>query len=524
MNKRSAFAKLIIMILCIAMLFCACDSTGKNKGEENKEDPKPATPSEQVAVSIDKTFSAIFGKGDLFDVLEDSMKTGKITIDAMGMVENVLYIDSAKGYFADELAIDIDGEKLDASIYFNAKELAVLIPMLLGDEAYGIDLENLAKDLEESEIWELLGVSYDEFMAQTDMELDQIMDVLGNAMDTLATLENALEDCLKLVEVTSEEKKVTIEGKEVDAIVVTYHFTSEDVMEMCFIMIDWAEKAIDSIMSELSKIMDEDELGDIQGSLDWDTDEIKSDIEDAFETVDLKFDADVNINKESGYLMSIEADLSGEVDGEKGKVYADLMLGVDPTESKEYTLEIGGVGADGENVGGIRLVMGREKDGNVDVTTLTGTVFEGDDEDEVFTGSLEYDTKSHDYELKVKAGGVQGDQVVITGQFEVTGDSVELSIESIDVAGESMDLDVSILIESISASELPEMPKYHNILTMSADELMELIGKLGGLGGSATNPEFDDNLFEDQYDDYYDDYYDEEDTVGELTFGPSDEQ
>ncbi len=85
-------------------------------------------------------------------------------------------------------------------------------------------------------------------------------------------------------------------------------------------------------------------------------------------------------------------------------------------------------------------------------------------------------------------------------------------------------MDVSILIESISASELPEMPKYHNILTMSADELMELIGKLGGLGGSATNPEFDDNLFEDQYDDYYDDYYDEEDTVGELTFGPSDEQ
>lgn len=464
MSKKYSFlAKLLVMILCLALVFSGCGGASDDSGSE--DETKPKTPEAQLSYSADKTFGSIFNTDPVVALFEDAMTKGKITIEAMGVLENVLYIDSANGYFADLLNADIEGEEIELSLYLDDTALAVVFPMLLGDEAYGVDLDTLEQDLPNSAIWDLLGVSYEDLLAQSDMDLGELTDSVVELLDSIGTLEKAVKEAAKDVKIESTEGKATIYGEEVDATVITVELTSNDVKKMLDAYMDWLDAELNGTFAEaVGSFLD-------GADLDSELDSMRDEIDDAFDEMDLTLKATVNIDPKTEYMMSLGVDLFGTVDGEEGYVDLDLILGKDPVSSDKYTFTMGAV-ADGEETGKLEAVLTRDLGETVSVTELSVTFTEDGQTDEVFSGKLEYNKESYAYELSLEA---DGGEVSVNGEFRLTDDVFDLYIDSVSSDGYEQTVDVRVCIESISAGEMPKMPRYKNLVTMSADELTALL-------------------------------------------------
>ena len=50
MKKHSLFAKLLVMLLCVALVFCGCQQSGNNESSDGgKEEVVPKTPEAQLS-------------------------------------------------------------------------------------------------------------------------------------------------------------------------------------------------------------------------------------------------------------------------------------------------------------------------------------------------------------------------------------------------------------------------------------------------------------------------------------------
>lgn len=490
-KKLSFFARLLVIIMCLALVLTGCNSAGNTGTEGDKGgDSKPKTPQAQLSQSADKTIGAIMGGDSALNVLSDALDKGKITINVMGMVENVLYIDSDNGYFADFLSADIDGVELEASAYLKDSAIALAIPALLGDETYGVNLDTLVSDLKTSAIWSMMGVSYEEFESQTSVDLEAVMDVLTDTLDSVGDLEKVVEDSAKNIKVESAEGKATIYGQEVDAIIITTTLNTDDIKAMLDAYIDWMETTAKDMVADLSEAMGGVDL-DSRMELSDSIDSMREELDYAFEDTDLNFVITTNINPNTSYIMSCVVDMTGTVSGEAGEAHMELVLGEDLTTSDKYTVTVSVNDSEGDEMGKVEIVLNRELGESKDVYTLNASMTEYGETYDVFSGSFTYDKESHDFELSVEA---DGDEIGVSGKFYCDKDSLELSIDTIESYGEEMEVDVSILIEAISASEMPDMPKYTNILKMSESDLTDLILNISEL------------LSGESYDDYYGDY------------------
>lgn len=552
--KHSILAKLLIMILCFSLVLCACgktedkdtgskkettsqnadDTTAKpeapadpdeekpdeekpeEKPDEEKpeEDPDEEKPEEdpdeekpvvdgaagQLSASADKTVSAILNGNDGFGVLEQ-LDTFKVTVDAMGMLENVTYVDLSELSLVDLLTVDMGGEKLEGSVYLQESALAIAIPMLLGEDAYGIALDTLMEDLPNSAIWELAGISYEDFVAELDVDFDAVMGTIMDTLEDTAELEADLQEVMDKIEITAESGKATVYGEEVDADKVIITLTDEDIKAMMDVTIDWMEQTMTDLMAELESFGDVAMEDDV--TIEEEFDSMRTEMDAAFENTDLTLTLVANIAPETQYLMSYEMDLAGTIDGEEGCIFMDLVLGVDPVASEKYTLSFGAE-AEGEVQGLIEAVIEREITDAASNFDLTISMTEGEETVELLTGSLQIDKADGKYELSMEA---EGSALTVSGALKLTDDSFVFSVDSIDVDGEVMELGVSLSIEAIDADEIPEIPEYKNVLKLSADELTQLL-ELFGMGG-----EYDEDMEYDEdyeWDEEFEEDWDEE--------------
>ena len=132
MKKHSVLVTLLIMLMCVSLVFTGCQQAGGDGekgenttttgttdttgGENNKPEdngPQFEDPNDQVVDAIDKTMSALVSAEGVGSVLADAINGGKITIEAAGMIENVLYLNAADGNVVDILTMDMGGEKVE---------------------------------------------------------------------------------------------------------------------------------------------------------------------------------------------------------------------------------------------------------------------------------------------------------------------------------------------------------------------------------------------------------------------------
>jgi hypothetical protein len=483
--KKSIFAKLLIMIMCLALVLCGCSSAADNDGNgsgkknnskvESNNDFGPATPEKKAEVALGKTVGAIFSPDADFGVLENAMESGKITIGVGEYVENVLYINTNDFRVVDELSLNIEGVELDAELYLDKEDLVVALPGVV-EGAYGVRFDTLGADLKDSAIWDMMGVDYDEIMSGMDVAFDELASMLDAIDPTMGDLEGALEEALSNVNKTVTEGTVTIDGEDVDAVIVTYSLDSKDMQEMIEIMLDWFVDYYEDQMGSLADMVGEDiGLEDITQEIEG----MQGMIDAFFEEADLKAELVVNINSETGYIMTAVGEFSGVVDGEEGGVYLNIDLGKDASKSDEYTMDLTMRGEEEEDNVGLSLVLERETDGTETIYDLTFSASEGDVTEDVFSVSLSYDSASYEYEISAEGA------FAINGICKLTDDVFEISLDSISTNGEEQEIGVVVKVEAVSASKIPNMPKsYTNLLKMSEEEMMELIVELGSTFGA----------------------------------------
>lgn len=481
MNKRSLFAKLLIMLLCFALLFSGCKKSDDGGKDEGGEPTTPKAADQQLSYSADKTLGALLSNGMASSVFQNAEKMGKVTVEYRDVFTNELYIDSANKYIADFLEVNADGEEVKGEVYYQNGALAVLIPELLGDDALGLDFNTLQTDLENSDLWGLLGVNYEDLLKAYDIDMDRLTSTVVDTLDSLGSLENVVSEAAKDVSITSENKKVTVNGEEVDAIVVTVKLTSADVEKMLLAYYDWLEEIYGQMMKDLDDSIGNVDLEDMLAvDLESMFDEYQDDIKDTFSEVDLTLDCVVNINAQTEYMMTLDLDVAGTVDGEEGAVRVDLNLGKDPSTSNKYTLALIGE-SDGEVLGRYDLELSKTSNGSTNETSLVVTsteVVDGADKDQVeelFNATISYNEDDSKYSLSVSA---DGDTVTFEGVYKYTDKVFELSIDKVIAEGAADISEISGLVIRVEAlDQVPQMPAYQNILQMSQDELTEFFNR-----------------------------------------------
>ncbi len=483
--KKSFLAKLLIVILCLSLVLCGCSGAADNKddgknddktsnqGDGNKNDDdkgnkEEATPEEKAEAAIGNTLSAIFSSDVDLGILEDAMECGKVTISMGDYIENVLYINTNDFNVADQLSLNIEGAELGAELYVNDEDLVIAVPGIL-DGAYGISFDTLASDLEDSLMWEMMGLDYDEVMGQLNEYLEGLDGMLGGMDSSMNDLAGALEEALDYVDRDITEGIAKVNGKDVPAVIVTYTITSDNLHKMLNVMIDWFEGCAEEM--GLEDTMESAGMGRLSDTIG----EMKSSMDEFFKEGTMDVELVVNVNAETGYIMTADASVVGAMEGEESTILMNVNLGEDVTKSDEYTLTVSSTFED-ETMDILEIAL--ERDSNGSEISYDFSVYSYDAE--VFAASFEYDSASYEYNLSVKA---DESAVTIEGTYKLTDDEFEFFVDYIEVDGESMDIGLLVTAEPVSASEIPDAPEYKNILTMTEDEWNALLEVLNSFSG-----------------------------------------
>lgn len=484
-KKLSVFARLMILVMCLALVFCGCKKSEDGTGADDAKDKANSA----VGDALDKTLGGLLGGGS--GVIDEVLACGKITVSVGNQIENVLYIDSNAGTFADMLKVNADGQNVTVNLYGNNGEIAVQVPGILGDQAYGLNLNTLMEDLKNSPIWSMTGMEFEDLEAQLGIDFEGIMDTYVGMIETMAGSADVIVDKIFAhVDVKTSEGKVTVNGTEVDATIITYTFDEEDIKNILFEILDWTANTVKDMVTKLSEKLGSS-LGqamDVEELLkELNIEEAKKRISESMAGMDMNFTLNMNINAASGMLMSVNGEMAATINGVAGKIFADLILGADPANSNKYTLEIGSCKADGTEKEGFLVTLERDLDQAVQVTTLKVEQYMDTESRSLLEGSLTYDTTSNKYVLAANAGG---NELRVEGMYKETESSLEFGIDSVTTAGNTIAVDLLVKFETINGSEVPGMPSYENPLKMDMTELMELLEGLGF--GMNSEPEISD--------------------------------
>lgn len=477
--KKSIFTKLLIVMLCLSLVLCGCASSANtdpddaNKGD-NKPDVETVTPEQIAEDAFAKTLSAIFGD---MGILETDPEYAKVTLSVGEYIDNVLYVDAKDTLCVDELSLNIDGVKLDLNVYGSTEELVLTMPGVL-DDAYGVSFDTLLKDMENSELWTLLGVDYNEIKSEIEPALKDAIDQMENSEASAEELAELLEDILSNVDRKVDEGKVTVDGEVVDAVIVTYSLDQDDMLKMLDSFSVWYEKYMESVAGQIN-------MEDVMDSFDETVAELETSLKDA----DLTAELVVNINAETGYIMTVEGELEGTVDDEEGAVTLELDLGLDASKSDKYTLKVGEV-SEGEEIDVFHLILKRDitdKEIAYELSVRAAGMT-------VFGMELTYDQASKAYEIELE---VEEEKISANGTFELTDSKLALTVDTLTTYGEETELGVELILENIAADGIPEMPKHKNLFKLSQDELIDVITKLSeSFGGVSAEPDIDLNDYE----------------------------
>lgn len=491
--KNSIFAKILILVLCLSLVLCGCgkdttdNDTDPTEAPTVNENPDPTKGSDKdpnkdpdddsSATGLGSVLENIFGDDVDTDDLLSALECGKVTITVGDMLTNVMYVDVANLKFVDQLNMNVDGSEVNAQIYLNQHDLVVALPEILPD-TYGISFDTLATDLPTSAIWSLMGTTYEDFMDQLAAEMDGVLEIVNKlegvvdeAEECMDSLMTAFEDALKNVEQTTTNGQANIRGELVDAKIVSYTVDSEAMEKMVKTMLTWCEDNAANIAEILQQLeISETEINE-NSIIDAMT-EAQTQVGAFFENADLEAVLSLNLNPKTDALMSIDGSFSGTVDGEEGGFLLNLTLGENPAESDQYSFSI----LDTRN-NGFSIDLVRQVENTKTTYTLVASSISSAAATEMLIASASYDTASNEYELTLS---VDGDTASINGTCKVTDETFEFSVDTLNINGEETALNIKLVAESISSSEIPSTPKYTNLLKMSEAELTELLEKFQG--------------------------------------------
>lgn len=411
MDRKRILTLALAAVLCLSPLLPGCS---QKRGPEKE-------PLKQLLDAVQNTCAMLEGQGPDISALFDSMDKGRISVDAMGFLESVIYIDQTDGGFANYVKFGPEGQQIQMSMIKRDRKIALMFPTILGDKAYGSDLD----DLKNAPVWESMGMDPDSF----GLGGSGVMGSIGK----LGKLVKDLGEALKGVQIASEIGKTNISGEEVEAIVVTFQLQPE----------------------QLRKLMG------------------------LPETTELGVGLAVNIHPETEHIMSVDCRLRGSVDGEPGDIGLILTLGKETAASGKYTLDIQSLQDD--RVVASRQVQLRVKDD--DVSTTVDLTVTGDGEGieiQQFRGTLTHDKQTQRFKLDLDEEGVTSQ---LEGMLRYKPELFQVYLATLRKDGQERVLDTTLSFETAAEGSLPELPEYTDMSELTQEQWQSLIMMMGYMLG-----------------------------------------
>lgn len=481
---------LVLAMLCTALVaFSSCDDEETVDSEAAQADPYTTL----MNASRNTMLKFFFNDEDAKEIIKKASTKGSYTID-MGACEafgNDLeqytakgFIDTEKNMSVSEAIIKADGANYTQINYRTADSL-IIKNDLLSEKALKIDFASLAKDFKTSDIYNMLK---EEGLSEQDLET--VEDILAE-MEEILTASYA--DTVKTINefLTIFIDEITEETIEIDD-------TSYDCIKMPIsINKSGVKNFIEKIFDKIAIPEKDDALKNINEMINSFDNNTKLDMDVYIDTDTTSF-VQIDINAKLGALNAlVYGSYSEEIPTITGaiKFGEDRMIfnGSYNMGSESFLLE-------GEIV--------KKTDGNDTTFSYSlSTGYKGSNNangnTELVSGKITYNSDSGDVKITASVAGM--DTVTVKANFSVSDDKVIFALKSASFDGETISINATLTIDA--AAEAPSAPTGAvDVLSLSAEELAELVSSFGGFGMGSYDEDYEENYDED-YDDLYNDLY-----------------
>lgn len=448
------------------------------------------SPVGNVFQGAQKTVESV-GEIELFAVLEDVLNGGSIEVsmNTEGVSEGFLDMDVlAKVYtnlkdkkFAFSASASMDGSEIvDADAWVNEKDIIVSSESLL-DDVYGVNLKKLEENLEDSAIFDLLGMDFEDFEEQMALSSEVKIDektLLAFEEDLTKLLEKVAKQFGKSLkeyaEIEKGKKELGFNGEKVNAKTVEVYIEGDALAEVIGEVAQYLydSKDLEALLDDYAELIvtylavsgDEVDVDEIIDPIYESLDTMIEGIDDFAEEME-EIEFTVVAYLKSDYLLGF--DLTVEEDSDK---YAlSVLAGPSFAELKEFRVTI-------EEYG--------------DKTTLVYTVDANDSKEfeaelkirengKVMTNaSVLWDKKDGDYRCKLTQTKFDWWDEEYTEEYTVSGSLLEekdcynLEIKKLTDGEDEIKPEITICFDR--SDKQPSAPKYVEVLTLEEEELLEL--------------------------------------------------
>lgn len=448
------------------------------------------SPVGNVFQGAQKTVESV-GEIELFAVLEDVLNGGSIEVsmNTEGVSEGFLDMDVlAKVYtnlkdkkFAFSASASMDGSEIvDADAWVNEKDIIVSSESLL-DDVYGVNLKKLEENLEDSAIFDLLGMDFEDFEEQMALSSEVKIDektLLAFEEDLTKLLEKVAKQFGKSLkeyaEIEKGKKELGFNGEKVNAKTVEVYIEGDALAEVIGEVAQYLydSKDLEALLDDYAELIvtylavsgDEVDVDEIIDPIYESLDTMIEGIDDFAEEME-EIEFTVVAYLKSDYLLGF--DLTVEEDSDK---YAlSVLAGPSFAELKEFRVTI-------EEYG--------------DKTTLVYTVDANDSKEfeaelkirengKVMTNaSVSWDKKAGDYKCKLTQTKFDWWDEEYTEEYTVSGSLLEekdcynLEIKKLTDGEDEVKPEITICFDR--SDKQPSAPKYVEVLTLEEEELLEL--------------------------------------------------
>ncbi len=504
MKKIAIF--LVALVLMFALVACddnkkpsndGAETTAPDKVEEVKDaitlDGVKADPFAAVADGGNMFFEQLGNKlGDSFSAFEKfAGTTSTYTIEGsianVGDLEIEAIVDGKTGAYSAEASVGSMGISMNVDLWGDKDTFVLSAPAFLGEGNYGVKLDTLEADIENSPIMDALlgGMSLDEFLGsmfpegEGDVSLDAIEGILSeeNLEAAVKEFTDGIEEIFKDTAVEVKTENYKIGDTEVPVVSVALDITKDNFI------------AITELFDDVLKST----LGDLYEMLEVSTD---MEIDSEFEKMSMKY----YLSVKTGALVAIDIDAPGYADG--SVVFGEIGDKLNITAEMTVTDE----GETSKIEMSVKSVDEKGKDGFVIDVAIDG---EGEDGDQTVSVGFARNTADGKFEIVGTEDGIG--VFKITGALVITDTEFTFSIDSFTVEDETMgieELSVSVKV----GGTVEAVPEFINVLTAPLEDLAGLMSALEGIFGGG------------DYDDDYDDDYYGEITLDDLLYGLTDEE
>lgn len=481
--------KILSLVLVACMLFSSLvllSSCGKKISVKDIEE-NPIEALSEVAHNT-SMFTDELGIGE---IIAGSANGGSVSIvfesdTLMGDITSIgetIYMNGKDKQFVSDTLVKYAGQDLAARIFVDKSGLILNSETLLGsDKSIEINLATLAEGFTDSVLAEMMGMP-----AGEKENVDKALDLIKNVYEKYFTMFDDMQTksaemlprLLETLEQTVSEEKITIDGKDVKCIVVSYTITNKSIEAYMDLGMEFYEDIFSEIFEGFEEIPDLDVdslLTEMKASLE----EAKAEMNDSV-TIDLKLN--FNIDPKSATLVSetLKGTVVEKGTGDKTDIDCALVFGDDNMTFKAYIFN----GDEEVNFDATVTKTVKGDTATFNAVANYKVVEDGEtDEGKLADITYTYTHKTGDFKLEGTIGPEEDDvEFALEGTMKVENDSAEFKITSVTADAVTVTFDLSVTFNK--TAEIPARPADAvDIVEMTQGDWVDLLTEIqnGPLG------------------------------------------